>query len=701
MCSTYDQTESHYTAGPIGAKGNDEHKIQVPTGCEVADVELIVVEQYSGGCRLVAPPPQGATGSQTVVVHWWYNAFGKIRYRLVVRTRLAPQYLPPRAAITLTSFSWLQGVEPDQPEEPYLMAIPFLVDARTSSSGKYSLQTVGHHGNIGYLWQVGETRPIPTPIGLLRTDAEPLDGRVLFGVLLGVADEDFTPSVLVQAHLESARSEAEGALRRIVAARKAAGVPLAGPLNEDEQADLQHIASTLLRAVSNAGQSWNPDDPVGSAIRVWSIDTSKPLHVVDQVRMSGAAGQCIVDLALNSVAQGSPEGLLELFEQSDFGGERRTAPLALYDPSRLQPWRFGSEEAVPRSLRWRLHPCSEVEIHAQLGASDPVLCLRDAGANPNVPTVGPNAPIAWRWRDGYVAITAQQQERSRWCWAAVTSSLSRYYQPLAAVSQCELATRVFAGHGWDCCSDTSVGNRTLDITRALDEIGLHHEFHNDDVGAEAIRDWLRSNRALIAVIRWPSNDQHFVLIHGIDHRDRVWLSDSAGGTTSVLPIEEAKVYHGGDWFLTLVVSCGERTPHVPSGPRILPVAANSLWVHPHRMDFIAHLDGAAPRRTEWWRAFPRDGAPDQAAIGTRDAAGRFIPRWSVTGPRVAAARQAFEDARVPSGARGLSACVDDAEVLTWDAEDGDRLAWVLSPSRPALPQTAAQSLSMVATRARG
>ncbi len=98
----YSNIYSHYTGFLAGKKGDDYPTVQLPTGYSFKKVELIVLNStMRSGARIEKKPMVGSTGKLTFKVHWWYNAFGKIRYRLRVTAVKEAQY-----QMKITSISW-------------------------------------------------------------------------------------------------------------------------------------------------------------------------------------------------------------------------------------------------------------------------------------------------------------------------------------------------------------------------------------------------------------------------------------------------------------------------------------------------------------------------------------------------------------------------------------------------------------------
>jgi hypothetical protein len=46
-----------------------------------------------------------------------------------------------------------------------------------------------------------------------------------------------------------------------------------------------------------------------------------------------------------------------------------------------------------------------------------------------------------------LSLTVQRQEKSEWCWAAVSASVDRFFRPDSAHTQCEIAFEQFSNKG--------------------------------------------------------------------------------------------------------------------------------------------------------------------------------------------------------------------------------------------------------------
>ncbi|MFC2076856.1 hypothetical protein ACFLT7_07225 [candidate division KSB1 bacterium] len=78
-----DRTKSHYTGFIFGKKANDHFIFEIPADYKYEKQELTIIEStMKSGARIDQKPNTGQTGMGSIMVHWWYNAFGKIRYNI-------------------------------------------------------------------------------------------------------------------------------------------------------------------------------------------------------------------------------------------------------------------------------------------------------------------------------------------------------------------------------------------------------------------------------------------------------------------------------------------------------------------------------------------------------------------------------------------------------------------------------------------
>src|SRR5262245_35787098 len=68
-------------------------------------------------------------------------------------------------------------------------------------------------------------------------------------------------------------------------------------------------------------------------------------------------------------------------------------------------------------------------------------------------------------------LTVEHQQQTNWCWAAVSNSVSRYYDPSSTWSQCTIANAEL-GHS-SCCTNggSAACNQPWFLDRALTRVG--------------------------------------------------------------------------------------------------------------------------------------------------------------------------------------------------------------------------------------
>lgn len=116
----------------------------------------------------------------------------------------------------------------------------------------------------------------------------------------------------------------------------------------------------------------------------------------------------------------------------------------------------------------------------------------------------------------------QRQLRSDWCWAAITASVSRHYDPDSPWCQCKLATRMTKSSGTDCCAHrytkdiALICNKAQYLEKALRIVGrLAAPPTAGPLPFAKIQKEILAGRPVCARIGWPGTTTgHFTLIYG-------------------------------------------------------------------------------------------------------------------------------------------------------------------------------------------
>jgi hypothetical protein len=110
----------------------------------------------------------------------------------------------------------------------------------------------------------------------------------------------------------------------------------------------------------------------------------------------------------------------------------------------------------------------------------------------------------------------QPQLQSKWCWAAVSASVSHYFDPMSAWTQCSIADATLSRS--DCCSENVKGihpcnvpnslNRAMTLTGNLSQL-LQGTLDFGEVQAE-----LGNNAPVGCRVQWQGGGAHVLVIAG-------------------------------------------------------------------------------------------------------------------------------------------------------------------------------------------
>lgn len=112
----------------------------------------------------------------------------------------------------------------------------------------------------------------------------------------------------------------------------------------------------------------------------------------------------------------------------------------------------------------------------------------------------------------------QTQTQAEWCWAAVSTSVSRFYDSGSAWTQCEVVEAELSKD--TCCQDggTSDCNRPWYLDRALRRTGNLRAANSGTLSYSDLNGEIKDGRPLGCRIRWPDDSGHFVVVHGYTNK---------------------------------------------------------------------------------------------------------------------------------------------------------------------------------------
>ena len=131
--------------------------------------------------------------------------------------------------------------------------------------------------------------------------------------------------------------------------------------------------------------------------------------------------------------------------------------------------------------------------------------------------------------------TMQAQQQSNWCWAAVSTSISHFYDSTSSWTQCEVANTQLGRT--DCCGAGASGacNVYGYLDLGLQEVGHFDHLQNGTVTFQALRNEIVASRPLgIRVAQWSGGGAHFIAAIGAEEGDLVLVGDPGSGANSLV-----------------------------------------------------------------------------------------------------------------------------------------------------------------------
>ena len=123
----------------------------------------------------------------------------------------------------------------------------------------------------------------------------------------------------------------------------------------------------------------------------------------------------------------------------------------------------------------------------------------------------------------------QHQLQDEWCWAAVSTSISIFFDPNSGWTQCKMVNKSFGET--ICCNASSASsdtcNRQWYLNKALEETGNLSQLVKGPQSFDDIAKEIQAGRPLGCLIKWDNGDGggHFVIISGVDEGDELLIGD--------------------------------------------------------------------------------------------------------------------------------------------------------------------------------
>jgi hypothetical protein len=134
-------------------------------------------------------------------------------------------------------------------------------------------------------------------------------------------------------------------------------------------------------------------------------------------------------------------------------------------------------------------------------------------------------------------LTVERQSQTQWCWAAVSNSVSHFYDAASTWTQCTIANAELGQTG--CCTNgaSSGCNKSWYLDKALTRVGCFLSIASGTLTFATIKSLINSSRPPCARQAWSGGGAHFMAIvcyfEGL-----LGLIAGAGGTAKRLRISD-------------------------------------------------------------------------------------------------------------------------------------------------------------------
>ena len=148
-----------------------------------------------------------------------------------------------------------------------------------------------------------------------------------------------------------------------------------------------------------------------------------------------------------------------------------------------------------------------------------------------------------------LAFSMQAQTQTNWCWAAVSTSISHYFNGASSWSQCGIANQQLGQTSCCVTPGSAACNQTGYLDRALSTMNNLDAWQNGTVPVTTLNgDVLRSLPVGVR-IAWSGGGAHFIAVTGsVNASGLLHVQDPIYGTSDITYNTMATVYQGtGSW----------------------------------------------------------------------------------------------------------------------------------------------------------
>ena len=118
-----------------------------------------------------------------------------------------------------------------------------------------------------------------------------------------------------------------------------------------------------------------------------------------------------------------------------------------------------------------------------------------------------------------LAFVIEHQQQTEWCWAAVSKSVSTFFDSAAGWTQCAIVNSEMGRS--DCCTKggSPFCNCTWYLERALQRVSKFRNMLNSPSDRLTVRGEVDISNPMGARILWARGGGHFVALYGYDDSD--------------------------------------------------------------------------------------------------------------------------------------------------------------------------------------
>ncbi len=146
-----------------------------------------------------------------------------------------------------------------------------------------------------------------------------------------------------------------------------------------------------------------------------------------------------------------------------------------------------------------------------------------------------------------MGVDLQMQQQTNWCWAAVGTSTTLFFDPANPLTQCDLAGSFLKRPPGFCCTGTHGAgpqcNQTASLSQVLTSTSTLASVTQGTLPLQSIRAQINNAAPIAARIGWDGGGGHFVMVTGIGP------DDPRGDNFTLVEIEDPSQSYYGSHFV--------------------------------------------------------------------------------------------------------------------------------------------------------